>query len=102
MISETQERMVAAVRPQLLDAVREVCAHWELPCTVIGAVADGGVLHALYDGENVGEITARLLTDKCPRYEGEQQARPEGARPSREPRFVSKRRVFEQYDQLVG
>ena len=34
MISESQERMVAAVRPQMLDAVREVCARWELPCTV--------------------------------------------------------------------
>ena len=51
MISESQERMVAAVRPQMLDAVREVCARWELPCTVIGEVAEGGVLHALHDGE---------------------------------------------------
>src|SRR6185436_12157328 len=47
MISESQERMVAAVRPQMLDAVRQVCARWELPCTVIGEVAEGGVLHAL-------------------------------------------------------
>src|SRR5947209_12365089 len=32
MISESQERMVAVVRPQMLDAVRRVCAKWELPC----------------------------------------------------------------------
>ena len=102
MISESQERMVAAVRPQLLDAVREVCVRWELPCTVIGEVAEGGVLHALYEGETVGEIPARLLTDECPRYEVEQRPRPVAARTPPEQRFVSKRRVYEQYDQLVG
>src|SRR5712675_1485573 len=36
MISESQERMVAVVRPQMLDAVRAVCARWELPCTPVG------------------------------------------------------------------
>ncbi|HEX7310934.1 MAG TPA: phosphoribosylformylglycinamidine synthase subunit PurL [Gaiellaceae bacterium] len=102
MISESQERMVAAVRPQLLDAVREVCARWELPCTVIGEVAEAGVLHALHDGETVGEIPARLLTDECPRYEVEQRPRPDSAQRPRERRFVSKRRIYEQYDQLVG
>src|SRR5205814_6463592 len=32
MISESQERMVAVVRPQMLEAVQGVCARWELPC----------------------------------------------------------------------
>jgi phosphoribosylformylglycinamidine synthase II len=102
MISESQERMVAAVRPQMLDAVRKVCAHWELPCTVIGEVAEGGVLHALYDGETVGEIPARFLTDECPRYEVEQQPRPHVETKPRSAKFESKRWIFEQYDQLVG
>src|SRR5206468_4052834 len=31
MISESQERMVAVVRPQMLDAVMAVCARWALP-----------------------------------------------------------------------
>jgi phosphoribosylformylglycinamidine synthase II len=102
MISESQERMVAAVRPQMLDAVREVCGRWELPCTVIGEVAEGGVLHALYDGETVGEIPATFLTDECPRYEVEQQPRAEVGGRQSDKRFVSKRAVYEQYDQLVG
>jgi phosphoribosylformylglycinamidine synthase II len=102
MISESQERMVAAVRPQMLDAVREVCARWELPCTVIGEVAEGGVLHALYDGETVGEIPASFLTDKCPRYEIEQQPRADVVGRRRDQRFTSKRGIYEQYDQLVG
>ena len=33
MISESQERMVAVVRPQMLEALTEVCERWELHCT---------------------------------------------------------------------
>src|SRR5205807_8269517 len=69
MISESQERMVAVVRPQMLDAMRRICARWELPCTAIGAVTDGGQLRAFHHDEVVGDIPARLLTDECPRYE---------------------------------
>jgi phosphoribosylformylglycinamidine (FGAM) synthase-like enzyme len=44
MISESQERMVAVVRPERLDEVAEVCARWSIPCAVIGRVtADGEV-----------------------------------------------------------
>jgi phosphoribosylformylglycinamidine synthase len=38
MISESQERMVAIVRPEHLAAIAEVCARWGLPCAVIGRV----------------------------------------------------------------
>src|ERR1051326_4499108 len=69
MISESQERMVAVVRPQMLAAVEAVCARWELRCTVIGEVTDDGVLRAHHDGFVVGEVPSRLLTDECPRYE---------------------------------
>jgi phosphoribosylformylglycinamidine synthase II len=100
MISESQERMVAAVRPQMLDMVREVCARWELPCTVIGEVTDSGVLHALYEEESIGEIPASFLTDDCPRYEVEQQPRPSPRVARRS--ASSKRWIYEQYDQLVG
>src|SRR5207244_12938389 len=51
MISESQERMVAVVRPQMLDAVQRVCTRWELPCAAIGEVTDDGVLRAYHDGD---------------------------------------------------
>jgi len=45
MISESQERMVAIVRPERFEAVAAVCARWGLPCAVIGRVtADGDVV----------------------------------------------------------
>ncbi len=102
MISESQERMVAAVRPQFLDAVREVCARWELPCTVVGEVTETGVLRALHDGESVGEIPAGFLTDECPRYEVEQRPRSKTATRPPSRTFESKRWIYEQYDHLVG
>jgi len=64
MISESQERMVAIVRPQMLDAVRDVCARWELPCTPIGVVAAHGELRAFWGGEIVGSVAASFLTDE--------------------------------------
>src|SRR6202007_877836 len=51
MISESQERMVAVVRPALLEAVRGLCAKWELESADIGAVSDTGLLRALHDGD---------------------------------------------------
>ena len=102
MISESQERMVAVVRPQMLASVQRVCARWELACTTIGDVTDTGELRAFHDGEPVGEIPAALLTEKCPRYalEGEPQA-PANAAPSPH-NLGSKAWIYEQYDQLVG
>jgi phosphoribosylformylglycinamidine synthase subunit PurL len=116
MISESQERMVAVVREQMLDGVRAVCARWELPCTVIGEVTESGRLCAHVDGEVVGDIPAHTLTDECPRYELETRPRarsaeaPPWAPPHDQallellasPNVKSKRWVYEQYDQLVG
>jgi phosphoribosylformylglycinamidine synthase II len=102
MISESQERMVAVVRPAMLDAARRVCAKWELGFAPIGEVTDDGVLRALHDGEIVGEIEATHLTDGCPRYEVATSAheveRTEPAPANRR----SKRWIYEQYDHLVG
>ncbi len=106
MISESQERMVAVVRPQMLDAVREVCARWELACTPIGEVTGHGELRALVGDDAVGSIPASFLTDECPRYEVEQAKRDtwpaEAAPGSSEVNRAEKTWITEQYDQLVG
>jgi phosphoribosylformylglycinamidine synthase len=69
---------------------------------VIGEVTADGVLHALHDGETVGVIPARLLTDECPRYEVDQRERPEPWPRRATKSFESKRWIYEQYDHLVG
>jgi phosphoribosylformylglycinamidine synthase subunit PurL len=117
MISESQERMVAMVRPAMLEAVVAVLDRWELGHAVIGEVTETGELRAFWHGDAVGEIPARLLTDACPRYEVERVPRP--APRLREivdppstaaalleligsPGLRSRKFVYHRYDQLVG
>jgi len=120
MISESQERMVAVVRPQMLDAVLAVCERWELHHAVVGEVTDTGLLRALWDDEVIGEIPARLLTDECPRYTVEPVPRepPSGSEPQAplaapehhqalvellaSPNLRSREWIFRRYDHLVG
>jgi phosphoribosylformylglycinamidine synthase len=102
MISESQERMVAVVRPEMLGAAARVCAKWELACTVIGDVTDTGLLRALHGDEVVGEIPARLLTDECPRYALEPEPQPVAKVPVSPHNSSPKAWIYEQYDHLVG
>ena len=101
MISESQERMVAVVRPERLAEVEAVLARWELHHAPIGEVTDTEELRAFWDDELMGEIPASFLTDECPRYEVD---RLEAARPRAEidpVNFEPKEWIYEQYDQLV-
>ena len=84
MISESQERMVAVVRPENLAAVEQVCDRWELDHAAIGEVTETGELRAFYDDEVVGAIPAAYLTDEAPRYEVARQPR-QPARPASAP-----------------
>ena len=101
MISESQERMVAVVRPERLAQVEAVLRRWELHHAAIGEVTETGELRAFWDDVPVGEIPARLLTDECPRYEVDrlEAARPRGLV---DPvNLEPKEWIYEQYDQLV-
>jgi phosphoribosylformylglycinamidine synthase len=117
MVSESQERMVAMVRPQMLEAVEAVLDRWELGHAVIGQVTRTGELRAFWQGDVVGEIPARLLTDECPRYEvgraireAEEEREIVGAPPTGEallellasPNLGTREFVYRRYDQLVG
>jgi phosphoribosylformylglycinamidine synthase subunit PurL len=115
MISESQERMVAIVAPERLAEVETVIDRWELHRAVIGEVTESGVLRAFWEGDVVGAIPARLLTEECPRYAVERVAR--AARPEiptpvpaaadallellATPALRSRAFVTRRYDQLV-
>jgi phosphoribosylformylglycinamidine synthase len=102
MVSESQERMVAVVRPERLEDVVGICRRWELAHAVIGEVTETGELRAFHGGEVVGEIPAALLTDECPRYAVE--TRPVETRPApvADANLTSRRWIYERFDQLVG
>jgi phosphoribosylformylglycinamidine synthase len=62
MISESQERMLAIVRPDRRDVVREVCERWGLPVAAIGTVTDDGDI-AVIDGQReLARLPAGALT----------------------------------------
>ena len=54
MISESQERMIAIVRPEQYADTAGVCARWGLPCAVIGRVTDDGVVTVVEGGLDEG------------------------------------------------
>jgi phosphoribosylformylglycinamidine synthase II len=101
MISESQERMVAAVRPEQLPTVAEVIDRWELHWAEIGVVTQSGLLRAFHDGQLEGEIPASFLTDECPRYGVERRPPTPKAGDVRSV-IYDRSRIYEQYDQLVG
>ena len=116
MISESQERMVAVVAPEELAAVEAICGKWELPSAALGEVTDSGLLRCFFDGEEVGVIPARELTE-APRYQVGRRARfPSAAVRANAPseasgadllkllgsqNIASRAWVYEQYDHLV-
>ena len=69
LCSESQERMLALVDPDALDAVEEVAARWEVPARVIGEVVDGDQLELVRHGRVVGRVPARSLADEGPVYD---------------------------------
>ena len=116
MISESQERMVAVVTPDKLAAAEAICAKWELSCAVLGEVTTSGLMRCFFEGEEVGAIPARELTE-APRYEVGRRARFPSAAIRRDApseasgadvlrllgsqNIASRAWVFEQYDHLV-
>lgn len=67
-ISEAQERMVLAVKPENLDAIQKIFAGENVESTVIGRFTGDGKLHLRYDGQKVGELDMAFLHDGVPKY----------------------------------
>ncbi|MGC1511601.1 MAG: phosphoribosylformylglycinamidine synthase subunit PurL [Acidimicrobiales bacterium] len=71
MTSESQERMLAIVTPDDLDAVLAICERWEVRATVIGKVTEGGRLRILdgFAGKVLADVPASSLHDAAPLYD---------------------------------
>ncbi|MFI5226000.1 MAG: phosphoribosylformylglycinamidine synthase subunit PurL, partial [Candidatus Limnocylindrales bacterium] len=62
MISESQERMCAIVRPERYAEVRAVCERWGIPVAIIGRVTSDGDIVVVDEGRELARIPARALT----------------------------------------
>ena len=76
LMSESQERMMAVVEPQNVDAFLEICAKWDVLATVVGEVTDGDRLLIDWHGETVVDVPPRTVAHEGPVYE-RPYARPE-------------------------
>jgi phosphoribosylformylglycinamidine synthase len=68
MVSESQERMLCVVTPELLDQVLATCDKWDLHHAVIGEVTGTRHMQIYENGELVGDIPVVALVDDCPLY----------------------------------
>jgi phosphoribosylformylglycinamidine synthase len=68
MVSESQERMLAIVKPEDEEEVLSVCQKWGLDATTIGRVTKGTKLRIFEDGNLVASMPARSLADEAPVY----------------------------------
>ena len=128
LISESQERMLAIVRPDREAAVREVCERWGIPAAVIGTVTADGDIAVREDDREIVRIPASALTSNAIVHE-RLAAPPARHRPAPapgaeveavdrlpergmdpgavlmallgSPNLASRRPVFEQYDSTV-
>ena len=119
MLSESQERMLAILRPGAEASAREIFARWGLDAAVIGATTDTGKLVLRHRGEVVCDMPLAPLTDDAPLYDRPWEAPPPARRldPAAVPAPVnweqailrlmsapdvaSRRWLFEQYDRHV-
>jgi len=68
-VSESQERMTVAVRPQDLDRFMALSKKHAVESTVIGRYTDSGKLHMTYEDKPCAYVDLDLLTGGFPRWE---------------------------------
>ncbi|KAB1662504.1 phosphoribosylformylglycinamidine synthase subunit PurL [Pseudoclavibacter chungangensis] len=69
LMSESQERMMAVVRPEKLDEFLAITAKWEVETSVLGEVTDTGRLVIDWHGERIVDVDPRTVAIDGPVYE---------------------------------
>jgi len=69
LMSESQERMMAVVEPDKVDAFLAICGRWDVDATVVGEVTATGRLVVDWHGEVVADVPPRTVAHEGPVYE---------------------------------
>ncbi len=117
MLSESQERMLAVLKPGREAEAERIFKKWELDFAVIGVTTDTGRLVVKHKGAVVADMPVKALSDEAPVYERPYERREtakttpsyDRARPVMaslakilgSPDMCSRRWVWEQYDYSV-
>ncbi|MBW2539993.1 MAG: phosphoribosylformylglycinamidine synthase, partial [Deltaproteobacteria bacterium] len=84
-ISESQERMTVAVRPENLDRFVDLAKKHAVESTVIGRYTDAGKLQITFNGKTCAYVNMDLLTSGFPQWEFDAQWLPPDRRGRVEP-----------------
>jgi phosphoribosylformylglycinamidine synthase len=84
-ISESQERMTVAVRPEDLDRFMALAHKHAVESTVIGRYTDSGKLHITYKDQTCAYVDLDLLTSGFPQWEFDAHWQPPATRGLFEP-----------------
>ena len=125
LLSESQERMLVVVKKGKENVVKNIFDKWDIPCSEIGKVTEGGMLEFYMHGQLEAELPAfeLVLGGGAPVYE-RAFSEPEYLKKIKQfnqadieepenlfdianqlvalPNIASKRWVYEQYDSMVG
>jgi len=116
MLSESQERMLMVLKPELEDAARAVFEKWDLDFAIVGETLAEDRFLIVHNGEVMADLPLSKLSSTAPEYD-----RPWVPTPAAEPldtatgvnpidglkalisspNYASKQWVYEQYDQQV-
>ncbi|MGF1573933.1 MAG: phosphoribosylformylglycinamidine synthase subunit PurL [Sumerlaeia bacterium] len=120
LLSESQERMLAVIRPEDYDAVAAILKRWDMDAVVVGELTNTNRFVVEHDGEVVADIPLPTICDEVPIPE---HVEPKAPVPNwvnwedvdltttqldewllkmiSSPHYASKRWIFEQYDHMV-
>ena len=73
LMSESQERMMAVVKPSDVERFMEICAKWDVAATIIGEVTDGERLIIHWHGQCIVDVDPRTVAHDGPTYDRPQQ-----------------------------
>ncbi|MCR8826519.1 phosphoribosylformylglycinamidine synthase subunit PurL [Pseudosulfitobacter koreensis] len=116
MLSESQERMLMVLRPELEAEAKAVFDKWDLDFAIVGETIPEDRFHIVYNGETMADLPLSKLASSAPEYD-----RPWVETPAAEPlsdvpgvdpidglrallaspNYAGKQWVYEQYDTMV-
>ncbi|DAC52129.1 MAG TPA: phosphoribosylformylglycinamidine synthase subunit PurL [Candidatus Poseidoniaceae archaeon] len=76
LVSESQERMTVAVKPEDVDAFENLASLHEVEATAVAEFTSTGMFHVQYDDETVAYLPIEFLHDGVPQLELESEWNP--------------------------
>ena len=117
MLSESQERMLMVLKPELEAEARAVFEKWDLDFAIVGETIAEDRFLIMHNGEVKADLPLSKLSSTAPEYDRPWEPTPERAEAGRDvpqidpidglrallssPNYAGKQWVYEQYDTMV-